>query len=61
MIEVARQVEIRLNLQDIVEFAYKYALEAKREELAPYYWQRLRFAADMMKRTYDGGSVPDER
>jgi len=53
-LKVTRAITIDVSIFDLINGIVDYAANAKKEELAPYFWQKLREAADTMEREYNG-------
>lgn len=52
--KVTRAVTIDVNIFDLINMLTDFAGSAKKEELTPYYWDKIRTAADTMERTFNG-------
>jgi hypothetical protein len=57
--KVTRSVTIDVDMYDLVNGVVAYAERATKQTVCPYYWEKLRSAADMMERTY--GVIGEEQ
>lgn len=54
---VTRTITVDVDIYDLVNGVFAYAEQAEKRTICPYFWERIRAAADMMERTYTEPSV----